>query len=633
MTSREGRLPLRELMAQSASKVGSLDTTRGVAVLLCSSARDTVEVVHREGLPMEIGRALSEEGGQDLLIWAQRTARPHLLRRNRLARRAPKLHGLLREEELKGMALLPLLGEGSVLGYLAVGLRWVPDESEEVYRHLRTDAWEQMARALQRLRIRVGTEVLRFLVARAEAGQGGGIEAFVVVDSEERVILSQGVSSFLPSWGRGEPTGESLRLLPGGSLLSSLRPSGTGGLSWHHRKQGGNGRDVEGPDLGVACVSPFTSWGIQNGWRVILIRGQGESGGGEGRADALLLELALRLTHSSERWKSLGGEEEAPLEEALLRDLENHSKKALTLAEEGSGRKAVDLSKLFRILLDRLEPEARDDRVRILPLLADDLPAIRGYGQALETSLWILLRRSWMSLLPQGGSITVRTWEEAGSVWCTISDDGPGIENETVEALLSLEPLLRDGDSEDLPDSDLALARKMVTTAGGSLHVESRPRLWTCYSVVFPAEASVEKGTSGVNLPPAVEVRRDEEGELGVLVVDDNDMVRTVLRKYLERRGVQVKEAVDGGVALNILREEDFDRVMVDVNMPGTTGLEFYRELDVVAPSMRDRTVFMTGGFQEEEMESQILETGRPHIKKPFDLEEISELLWPRTEP
>ncbi len=625
MTNRDGSLPLRELMARFATRVASPDPGQGVAVLLCSSARDTVEVVHREGLPMEIGRALSGEAGRDLLAWARRTARPHLLRRGRLADRAPELHGLLREAGMKGIALLPLLGDASVLGYLVVGLRWVPEESGAVDRHLRMDVWEQMTVALQRLRVQAGTELLRFLATRAEAARGGEIEAFVVVDSEERVLLSQGISSILPSWGRGEPTGESLRLLPGGALLASLRPAGTGELNWQRRDRGSNGKGEEGPDFDVACISPSFPVDMGTGWRALLIRRRGERYSREGQASALLMELALRLTYISERLRALDG-----VEGAVLRNVEGQSKRALALAEEGFGREAVDLSELFRTLLTRLEPEARDDRIRVLPLLADGLPAVRGYGRALEISLWILLRRSWMSLLPQGGSITVRTWEDAGSVWCTISDDGPGIQDGTVDELLSLEPLLTEDGEDELPDSDLALARDLATRAGGSFHVESRPRLWTCYSVVFPAEASVREESSGVRLPPAVGVRREENGELGVLVVDDNDMVRTVLRKYLERKGVQVKEAVDGTVALDILQEQDFDRVMVDVNMPGTTGLEFYRKLDSVAPCMRDRTVFMTGGFQEEETESQVLETGRPHIKKPFDLEEVSELLWPR---
>jgi CheY-like chemotaxis protein len=159
--------------------------------------------------------------------------------------------------------------------------------------------------------------------------------------------------------------------------------------------------------------------------------------------------------------------------------------------------------------------------------------------------------------------------------------------------------------------------------------VETRDGLWTRYSVVFPAErvvrSAVDRRTSGI--PPAVRVQRVENGQLAVLVVDDNHMVRTVLRRYLEKQGHQVMEAVDGGVALEILQDRVFDRVMVDIDMPGTTGVEFFRRLDTVNPDMRNRTVFMTGGFQEPETEEFIQGTGRPQIQKPFDLEEISVIL------
>jgi CheY-like chemotaxis protein len=173
------------------------------------------------------------------------------------------------------------------------------------------------------------------------------------------------------------------------------------------------------------------------------------------------------------------------------------------------------------------------------------------------------------------------------------------------------------------------MARELIRGGGARLHVEVRPRLWTRYSIVFPAARVVRRstGTAARDLPPAVKVHRAPNGTLEVLVVDDNEMVRTVLRKYLERKGHEVTEAVDGGVALEILRERGFDHVMVDIDMPGTTGIEFFRQLDSVAPEMRERTVFMTGGFQEGAAEDFIQGTGRPHIQKPFDLKEIADIL------
>ena len=50
----------------------------------------------------------------------------------------------------------------------------------------------------------------------------------------------------------------------------------------------------------------------------------------------------------------------------------------------------------------------------------------------------------------------------------------------------------------------------------------------------------------------------------------------------------------------------------------------FARDFMSVAPRMRERTIFMTGGFMESSTEGFVLGTGRPQIKKPFDLAEMA---------
>ena len=59
-----------------------------------------------------------------------------------------------------------------------------------------------------------------------------------------------------------------------------------------------------------------------------------------------------------------------------------------------------------------------------------------------------------------------------------------------------------------------------------------------------------------------------------ILVVDDELVVLTVLREALHRGGFSVRTAASGEEALAVLKEEDFDLVLTDKNLPGVTGLE-----------------------------------------------------------
>ena len=64
-----------------------------------------------------------------------------------------------------------------------------------------------------------------------------------------------------------------------------------------------------------------------------------------------------------------------------------------------------------------------------------------------------------------------------------------------------------------------------------------------------------------------------------ILVVDDEPTVREVLRRYLEREGWQVSEAADGRSALQLLREDPPDLLILDLMLPGVDGLSITRRL------------------------------------------------------
>ncbi len=64
-----------------------------------------------------------------------------------------------------------------------------------------------------------------------------------------------------------------------------------------------------------------------------------------------------------------------------------------------------------------------------------------------------------------------------------------------------------------------------------------------------------------------------------ILVVDDEDRIRRLLRMYLEREGYLIDEAEDGETALKKGMETDYDLILLDLMLPGMDGLDVCREL------------------------------------------------------
>ena len=79
-----------------------------------------------------------------------------------------------------------------------------------------------------------------------------------------------------------------------------------------------------------------------------------------------------------------------------------------------------------------------------------------------------------------------------------------------------------------------------------------------------------------------------------ILVVDDNNHVREILRLFLERHGYRISEAPNGYEAVEVCRSNKFDLVIADIYMPGMDGIKFIEALHKFSPETK--VVAISGG-------------------------------------
>jgi DNA-binding response OmpR family regulator len=104
-----------------------------------------------------------------------------------------------------------------------------------------------------------------------------------------------------------------------------------------------------------------------------------------------------------------------------------------------------------------------------------------------------------------------------------------------------------------------------------------------------------------------------------ILIVDDNEMNRDLLSRRLTRRDHQVSEAADGPTALALCEQHDFDMVLLDVMMPGMSGLEVLRVLRQ-RRAVSDLPVLMvTAKDQSQDMLSALELGANDYVSKPID--------------
>jgi CheY-like chemotaxis protein len=113
---------------------------------------------------------------------------------------------------------------------------------------------------------------------------------------------------------------------------------------------------------------------------------------------------------------------------------------------------------------------------------------------------------------------------------------------------------------------------------------------------------------------------------MNILVVDDNATNRMLASMMLEGRGWHIAEAHDGTEALEAVRREKFDVILMDISMPGMSGDDVCRRIKAAMPG--PRVVAFTAHVMPDEVDS-IMSAGFDGLlTKPFTQEQLIASLW-----
>jgi CheY-like chemotaxis protein len=182
----------------------------------------------------------------------------------------------------------------------------------------------------------------------------------------------------------------------------------------------------------------------------------------------------------------------------------------------------------------------------------------------------------------------------------------------------------RERPAADSPGHVRTVARVQPKEAVGSLHAAApAPRAGAtaggAAGVVRAGKASEPCGASEPN-----------GGGCRVLIIDDEEPIRRVVRRFLERRGCVVEDAADGELGLARLLDEArpaFDLILCDLNMPRLSGMALHTRLVQESPALTRGLVFSTGDTVAPGTNEFLSHTDRPVLEKPFELSKLGALL------
>jgi two-component system, cell cycle sensor histidine kinase and response regulator CckA len=301
-------------------------------------------------------------------------------------------------------------------------------------------------------------------------------------------------------------------------------------------------------------------------------------------------------------------DEQKPIYQDLL-EIGKAADRAATLTRQLlalSRRQVLKLQPLdLNDIVRDIEPMIRrliGERIVIDVHMMDDLPSIKADRTQIEQVI-VNLALNARDAMPEGGRLTVETSVaslEAGDVLTrdgglpgdyvrlTVTDTGAGMTPEVRAKLF--EPFFTTKALGHGTGLGLATVYGTVKQLGGHIGIDSEPSAGAAFRLYFPPT-----GGSAAKPSPRPDRRGQPIGAESVLLVEDEDTVRTFCRKVLRRHGYQVIEAANPSAAFAALLAtgRGIDLVLTDVAMPGMSGEEMVRKLQGTLPAFT--TLYMSG--------------------------------------
>jgi two-component system, cell cycle sensor histidine kinase and response regulator CckA len=307
------------------------------------------------------------------------------------------------------------------------------------------------------------------------------------------------------------------------------------------------------------------------------------------------------------------------------------------LAYSGKGRfviQPVEIQKVVEEMLHMLRVSISKNAVLKLNF-APNIPPVDADASQLRQVIMNLVVNASEAIGDRSGVVTLSTgamdcdrhylseaWldeqlPEGMYVFIEVADSGAGMDLETRARIF--DPFF----TTKFTGRGLGLAAVLGIVRGhrGAIKVYSELGKGTTLKVLFPVSQRAEVREEGSA------VRGLYEGRGTVLLVDDDESVRAVGRKMLERIGFGVVTAADGAEAIARFREraDDIICAIVDLTMPHVDGAETFRELRRMRPGVR---VILSSGYNEQDVTQRFVGKGLAgFIQKPYQLSTLVSVL------
>jgi PAS domain S-box-containing protein len=294
-------------------------------------------------------------------------------------------------------------------------------------------------------------------------------------------------------------------------------------------------------------------------------------------------------------------------------------KRLLTFARQYQPERTyLDINKIIKTTLELRAYELETSNIKVTTNLAPDLPrTMADAGQLQQVLLNLIINaETEMNLAHKGGKLLVKTETVDDTIRISFKDDGPGITKENLERIFN--PFFTTREVGKGTGLGLSLCHGIIAEHNGRIYAKSKPGRGATFIVELPV-ITEEKQLEMAE--PAEEAKKVAPAR--ILVVDDEPAIYQFLERLLTGEGHEVETVTSAGDALERMKGTRYNLILLDIKLPGKSGIELYKRMQKIAESLTRRVVFITGDVMGTDTRNFLSRTRVPYITKPFDTEQL----------
>jgi len=282
-------------------------------------------------------------------------------------------------------------------------------------------------------------------------------------------------------------------------------------------------------------------------------------------------------------------------------------------------RSYVYINDIMETTLKLRAYEMESSNIKLSTRLDPDLPGTMADAwQLQQVFLNIIINAETEMKSAHGkGELLAKTELEDNTIRISFTDDGPGIASENLERVF--EPFFTTRNVGRGTGLGLSLCHGIITEHHGRLYARSRLGHGATFVVELPVVA--EEKQPGLAEPEVGEAEKVTGAK--ILVVDDEPTILRFLSQILTDEGHRVETLDNATEALEKIKSERYNLILLDIKLPGMSGMELYKEIKRIARTLARRVVFITGDVMATDTRNFLSRAKAPYINKPFDAEKL----------